>query len=112
MTMKKVPSINVDFTPIKLKTMQPIDPNERPYTPSRMKLHPDLFDYNSAGRRSVLNSRGSAHKKRNKYYGFDRLEDGLIRTPPKSKNFIKLKGGSSNKFSDRINVMEIYERNN
>lgn len=59
---KKVPTINVDFTPIKLKTMQAINPNERPYTPSRMKLDPDSYDYNSAGRRSTMNSRRSSHK--------------------------------------------------
>lgn len=71
-------------------------------------MHPDIFHQSSAGRRSVIDSRESTHKK-NRYSGFDRLDDAFIRTPKKSRNVIKLRGGDSN---NRIDVMEIYERNN
>ena len=80
-------------------------------------MHPDIYHHSSAGRSSVIDSRESTHRK-NRYNGFDRLDGAFIRTPKKkSRNVIKLRGGgggggNSIRNSDRINVMEIYERNN
>lgn len=49
------PSINVDFTPLRLKTVAKMDPDLRPYSPRRM-APPSRYDYED--RRAVLESAG------------------------------------------------------